>query len=410
MKLRYSYRVYPDAGQRNALARAFGCARVVFNVALRARQDAYRAGQPFLPDAVLSARLTEAKKTPERAWLGEVSAVVLQQSLADLSTAYRNFFTSVSGERPGPKLGPPRFKSRKDHRQTIRFTKNARFKVTDRGLVLPKIGEVEVRWSRAMPSDPGSVTIIKDAAGRYFASFVVESIGIPLPQTEDESSIDVGLTAYAVLPDGTKIDNPRWLRRRERKLGKLQREHAKKEKGSANRAKARLKVARQHAKVADARRDFHHQLSTALIRDNQAIYVEDLSVGALAKGMLAKSVNDAGWGAFLAMLEYKAQRYGRTVIKIDRWFPSSQLCPCCGWKVGKLPLGVREWDCRSCGEHHDRDVAAALNILAEGIRLRQTHQVAAGPADTRNDCGESTRPARAPSRGAALETLTAQAA
>ncbi|MFI7446119.1 RNA-guided endonuclease InsQ/TnpB family protein [Nonomuraea sp. NPDC049714] len=227
--------------------------------------------------------------------------------------------------------------SGKDHRQTIRFTKNARFKVADRGLVLPKIGEVEVRWSRAMPSDPGSVTIIKDAAGRYFASFVVESIDIPLPQTEDESSIDVGLTAYAVLPDGTKIDNPRWLRRRERKLGKLQREHAEKEKGSANRAKARLKVARQHAKVADARRDFHHQLSTALIRDNQAIYVEDLPVGALAKGMLAKSVNDAGWGAFLAMLEYKAQRSGRTVIKIDRWFPSSQLCPCCGWKVARAP-------------------------------------------------------------------------
>ena len=176
MLLRYNYRVYPAPGQRQALARAFGCARVVFNDALRAREAAYQAGEPYLTDAQLSARLTAAKTTPERSWLNEVSAVVLQQSLADLNNAYRNFFASLKGKRTGPKVGKPRFRSRKDHRQAIRFTANARFKVLPNGkLRLPKIGDVPVRWSRPLPSAPSSLTIIKDPAGRYFASFVVET-------------------------------------------------------------------------------------------------------------------------------------------------------------------------------------------------------------------------------------------
>ncbi|WP_036406666.1 RNA-guided endonuclease InsQ/TnpB family protein, partial [Microbispora rosea] len=275
----YNFRLYPTPGQRQALARAFGCARVVFNDGLRARTDAREQGVPYIRDGELSKRvITEAKKTPERSWLGEVSAVVLQQALADLNTAYRNFFNSMAGKRKGPKVAPPRFRSKRDNRQAIRFTKNARFSVTAGGkLRLPKIGDVPVRWSRDLPAEPSSVTVIRDAAGRYFASFVVETAGEPLAKVTPKIGIDLGLTHFAVLSDGRKVDNPRFLRRAERRLRKAQQELSRKEKGSANRHKARAKVAKAHAGVADARRDWAHKLSTALIRDNQAVYVEDLA-------------------------------------------------------------------------------------------------------------------------------------
>src|SRR5438132_6144501 len=194
MQLRYNYRLYPAPGQRAALAQAFGCARVVFNDALRARQEARAAGLPYLTDGQLSARLTAAKATPERAWLGEVSSVVLQQSLADLNAAYRNFFASITGDRGGPKIALPRFKTRKDRRQAVRFTANARFRVLPDGkLRLPKIGDVSIRWSRSLPSEPSSVTVIKDAAGRYFASFVVQAAAKPLPPAGTVVGIDLGL-------------------------------------------------------------------------------------------------------------------------------------------------------------------------------------------------------------------------
>jgi transposase len=200
MQLRYNYRLYPTPGQCAALARAFGCARVVFNDALRARQDAHAAGLPYLTDAELSAWLTAAKASPERAWLGEVSAVVLQQALADLNAAYRNFFASLAGPRKGPTAGPPRFRSRKDRRQAIRFTRNARWQITPGGkLRLPKIGDVPVRWSRDLPSAPSSVTVIKDAAGRYFASFVVQIVPGTPREAEPVIGIDLGLTHFAVL-------------------------------------------------------------------------------------------------------------------------------------------------------------------------------------------------------------------
>ena len=233
-----------------AFARAFGCARVVANDALRARQEAHQAGLPYITDAELSARLTAAKKTPERAWLNEVSAVVLQQALADLNTAYRNFFASVTGKRKGPKVAPPRFRSRKDHRQAIRFTTNARFKILPNGkLRLPKIGDVPLRWSRPLPSEPSSVTVIKDAAGRYFASFVVEAEPGSLPATGPVLGIDLGLTHFAVLSDGRKIVSPQFLRRAEKVLRRRQQDLSRKQKGSKNRTKARLKLARAHAMV-----------------------------------------------------------------------------------------------------------------------------------------------------------------
>lgn len=384
MQLRYSFRVYPSAGQRIALERAFGCARVVFNDALRARETARAAGLPFIPSGELSKHLTASKKTVERAWLVEVSSVVLQQSLRDLDTAYKNFFDSLKGKRP--KMGPPRFKSRKDTRQSVRFTANAGWKITTGGkLRLPKVGDVAVKWSRSLPSTPSTVTMVKDSAGRYFASFVVETDPETLPATDSVVGIDLGLTHFAILSDGTKIDSPRFLRRAEKKLKKAQRDLSRKANGSNNRAKARVKVARAHARTADARREFHHQLSTKLIRENQAVAVEDLPVKGLARTRLAKSVHDAGWSAFVSMLEYKAALHGRTLVKIGRFEPTSQVCSACGVKDGPKPLNVRTWTCQACGAVLDRDINAAVNVAK-----------AAGLAVTA--CGAQVRPGLVPAQ------------
>jgi putative transposase len=380
VQLRYNYRLDPWPRHRIAFGKAFGCARVVFNDGLAAREAAHKAGQPYITDAELSARLTAAKATPERAWPGEVSAVVLQQALADLNAAYRNFFASLTGERRGPKAKLPRFRSRKDHRQAIRFTRNARFSITPGGkLRLPKIGDVPVRWSRPLPSGPSSVTVIRDPAGRYFASFVIETEPGALPPAEPVIGIDLGLRHFAVLSDGRKITAPRFLRRAEKKLRRAQRSLSRKEKGSRNREKARVKVARAHARVADARRDFHHQLSTALTRENQAIAVEDLAVRGLARTRLAKSVHDAGWSGFVGMLEYKARLHGREFRRAGRFEPTSRTCSACGVKDGPKPLHVREWECPPCRAWLDRDVNAAVNVAK-----------AAGLAVTA--CGAQVRP------------------
>ena len=341
-------------------------------------------GDKYVSDGDLSKQvITNAKTTPERAWLGEVSSVVLQQALADLNVAYRNFFASISGKRRGRKVAPPRFRSRKDSRQAIRFTKNARFAVLVNGrLRLPKIGDVPVRWSRQLPAEPSSVTVIKDAGGRYFASFVVQTTHEPLPATVSEVGIDLGLTHFAVLSDATKVTAPTFLRRAARKLRRLQQDLSRKQRGSQNRKKAVVKVARAHARVADTRRDWQHKLSTRIIRDNQAVYVEDLCVVGLGRTRLAKSVHDAGWASFTAMLEYKAARYGRTYAKVDRFFPSTRMCSDCGRINEKMALDVRSWTC-PCGSTHDRDINAAINIKA------------AGRADF-NDRGAQVRPAPVP--------------
>lgn len=382
MQLRYNFRLYPTTGQQQALARAFGCARVVFNDGLRLRREAHSAGLPYIKDTDLQKQvITAAKRTEERAWLGEVSSVVLVQALADLHAGYRNFFASATGRRKGSKVAPPRFRSRKDNRQAIRLTRNG-FSLRPNGrLYVAKVGEIPVRWSRELPSTPSSVTVIKDAAGRYFASFVVQTgPSEALPETASEVGIDLGLTHFAVLSDGRKVSTPKFLRRAERKLRKAQQALSRKAKGSSNRRKAVSRVARLHARVKDTRRDHHHKLSTAIIRDNQAVHVEDLCVKGLARTRLAKSVYDAGWAQFVSVLEYKAARYGRTFTRVDRWLPSSQTCSVCFVIDGPKPLNVREWTCQGCQTTHDRDVNAARVVLA------------AGRAERQNACGGTVSP------------------
>jgi len=288
----------------------------------------------------------------------------------------------MSGKRKGAKVGHPRFRS-KHGRQSIRLTRNG-FALRGDKLYVAKVGKLGVQWSRDLPSAPSSVTIIKEADGRYYASFVVERDPQLLPVTENEVGIDVGLHHLATLSTGHKIEAPRFLRAAERRLAHHQRALSRKDKGSANRAKARRVVAVAHRKVREARLDHAHKLALNIVRDNQAIYVEDLAVAGLARTRLAKSIHDAGWAQLLRLIEEKAAFYGRTFTRIGRYAPSTQICSTCGAKTGPTgpaDLGKRAWTCTNCQTVHDRDTNAATNILAWGHQERL------------NACGGQVRPA-----------------
>ena len=378
VQVRYRYRLYPSPGQQQALARAFGGARVVYNDCLRVRDQAHAAGEQISDTGVQRRVVTVAMQTPERAWLGEVASVALVQACQDARRAYRNWFDSLSGRRKGRKAGHPKPR-RKHGRQSVRFTRSG-FALHGRRLYVAKVGEVRVVWSRPLPSVPSSVTVIKEADGRYYASFVVERETAALPACGREVGIDLGLTSLAVTSDGEIIANPRFLRARERRLARAQRVLSRRRKGSANRAKARHRVAVLHRKVREARLDHAHKVALRLVRDNQAVYAEDLCVSGLARTRLAKSVADAGWAQLLRCVEEKALRYGRTFHRIGRFEPTSQVCSACGVKDGPKPLNIRQWTCKACATIHDRDVNAARNILA------------AGRADRLNACGAGVRP------------------
>ncbi len=381
VQLRYAYRVYPTAPQRNALARVFGWVRTVYTDAIAARKAARSAGLPFPTTAALDKLLiTAAKRTPERAWLAEVSTVPLQQALRDRHAAYKNFFDSLRGKRKGRKVGPPRLK-RRSARQSARYTRNG-FSLKPNGrLCIAKVGELQVAWSRDLPAEPSSVTMLKTPTGKYFASFVVaidDDAGM-LDESDEETGIDLGLKSFAVLRGGKVIDNPRFFKRMERRLKKAQREFSRKQKGSSKREKARIKVAKVHGRTRSMRDDWLNKLVKTLVSENRALYVEDLNVHGLSRGRGAKSVHDAAFGMFLNRLESKSTRCGRTFVRIDRFFPSTQLCSVCGAMAGpKGPdsLRVRQWAC-GCGVAHDRDENAEINIRREGKRM-----VAAGLAET----------------------------
>ena len=379
MKRAFKYRFYPTNAQAAELSRTFGCVRKVYNMALAARAEAWVLRQERVNYNATSAMLTAWKKTEELAYLNEVSSVPLQQALRHLQTAFTNFFAK--------RAKYPRFKSRKKSRASAEYTTSA-FRFRDGRLTLAKMAEpLDIVWSRPLPegASPSTVTVSCDAAGRWFVSMLVEDPGVkPLPAADTAVGIDVGLNHLLTLSTGEKIANPRHERRDRARLARAQRELSRKDKGSSNRAKARRKVARIHARIADRRRDHLHKLTTRLVRENQTLVIEDLTVRDMVKNRsLARAISDAAWSEFRGMLEYKAAWYGREVIAVDRFFPSSRLCSHCGALQGRMPLDVREWTC-DCGAVHDRDVNAAKNLRA------------AGPAVS--VCGAGVRPQRKSSR------------
>jgi len=363
IKRAYRFRFYPTPEQKLILARTFGCARFAYNHMLRLRTDAWFQRQERIGYHETSAALTKLKREPEFAWLNEVSSVPVQQALRHLQTAFANFFAK--------RARYPSFK-RKDGPQSAEYTTSA-FKWDGGVLKLAKMdAPLTVRWSRSLPkgATPTTVTVSRDTAGRYFVSILCDDTVSTKRKAEGRVGIDLGLTHFAILSTGEKIAAPNTFRNNEAKLAKLQRRLAKKTRGSARRAKAKLKVARLHAKIADSRRDFLHKLSTRLINENQVIAVESLSVSNMQKNRcLSKSIGDASWSEFVRQLEYKAHWYGRTLVGIDRWYPSSKRCSDCGHTVAMMPLNVREWTCPECGSIHDRDVNAARNVLAAGLAV-----------------------------------------
>ena len=386
----YRYRCYPTPAQAATLARTFGCARYVYNWALHLRAEAYHAArasqerQEPLGYQETSAALTALKQQPEMTWLGEVSSVPLQQALRHLDTAFRNFFAH--------RAKYPRFRKKRG-RQAATYASSAfRYDTATCTLTLAKMEEpLAIRWSRPLPdgATPTTVTVSRDPAGRYFVSFLVVEEIAPLLAVEAQVGIDLGLHDVVVFDSGEKVGNPHFFRQDETKLAKAQRRLAKKQRGSKNREKARRTVSRIHARIADRRSDFLHKLSTRIMRENQTICIESLHVKAMAKHpTLAKAIHDVGWGEFVRLLTYKAAWYGRTLIPIDRWEPSSKRCSACGRVLNTLPLEVRSWTCPNplCGAVHDRDINAAQNILAAGLAV--------------SACGETIRPGRASVRPA----------
>jgi putative transposase len=378
-KRAYKYRFYPTGEQKHVLAQTFGCARFVYNWALRQKTDAFYQEQRRQYYKDLSEALTHLKLQGAYSWLAEVSAVPLQQALRHLEKAFLNFFEG--------RARYPTFK-KKRHRQSATYTSNA-FKWDGTQLTLAKMTDpLDIRWSRPLPegATPSSVTITKDCADRYFVSLLVEEDIKQLEPVEQSVGADLGLKEFVILSTGETVGNPKFFHKDEKKLAKAQRRHAKKQKGSKNRTKARKKVARIHARVADRRRDFLHQLSTRLIRENQTICVESLAVKNMVKNhSLAKAISDVGWSEFVSQLAYKAAWYGRNLVKIDKWYPSSKRCFDCGHLLDSLTLDVRVWTCPECGVVHDRDINAAKNIHAVGLTVFEA-------------CGEAVRPGRAKAR------------
>ncbi|MEU5937917.1 RNA-guided endonuclease TnpB family protein [Micromonospora sp. NPDC047548] len=366
VKRAYKYRFYPSPEQAELLGRTFGCVRKVYNLALEARTRAWAVDRQRTTYVQSSAWLSEWKRTEGLAFLSEVSSVPLQQALRHLQAGFAAFWDR--------RARYPRFKSKRKSRASAEFTRSA-FRWRDGQLTLAKMNTpLDIVWSRPLPegAEPSTVTVSRDAAGRWFVSLLVEDPTVkPLAPVDAEVGVDAGITSLLILSTGKKITNPRFERADRRKLAKAQRDLSRKEKGSNNRAKARLRVARIHVRIADRRRDHLHKLTTRLVRENQTVVIEDLCVrNMLRNHRLARVISDAAWSDLRRMLEYKAAWYGRTVIPVDRWYPSSKTCSACGRINTTLTLNVRTWTCPGCGTEHDRDINAARNILAAGLAER----------------------------------------